>query len=215
MSAPSSPVAVKVLPHGEGLGLPAYATEFAAGCDLPAAVPADAPLTLPPGDRALVPTGVMRALRPGFEAQVRPRSGLALRYGVTVLNAPGTVDADNRGEVMVLLVNLGAAGVGAGDTGALFRDRRPRCHRAGGGRLRIDRNWWIRVRPPQRMKRLASSISKVKPYAPPRFSKKSFILVKKPDASGCVLCEDSASNSVKSSRCRRVKFCGVSTVAWM
>ena len=108
MSAPSSPVAVKVLPHGEGLGLPAYATEFAAGCDLPAAVPADAPLTLPPGGRALVPTGLMMALQPGFEAQVRPRSGLALRHGVTVLNAPGTVDADYRGEVMVLLVNLGA-----------------------------------------------------------------------------------------------------------
>lgn len=106
MSAEVSPVAVKVLPHGEGLSLPAYATALAAGCDLAAAVPAD--VILPPGGRALVPTGLAIALQPGFEAQVRPRSGLAHRHGITVLNAPGTVDADYRGEVMVLLVNLGA-----------------------------------------------------------------------------------------------------------
>ena len=107
MSALASPVAVKVLPHGEGLDLPAYASAMAAGCDLPAAVPADVPLTLVPGARGLVPTGLAIALQPGFEAQVRPRSGLALRHGVTVLNAPGTIDADYRGEVQVLLVNHG------------------------------------------------------------------------------------------------------------
>ena len=98
---------VKPLPHGEGLPLPHYASALAAGCDLAAAVPADAPLTLAPGDRALVPTGLAIALPPGFEAQVRPRSGLAFKHGVTVLNAPGTIDADYRGEVQVLLVNLG------------------------------------------------------------------------------------------------------------
>jgi dUTP pyrophosphatase len=96
-------VLVKVLPHGEGLPLPHYASDLAAGCDLPAA----APVTLTPGARALVPTGLAIALPPGFEAQIRPRSGLALRHGVTVLNAPGTIDADYRGEVQVLLVNLG------------------------------------------------------------------------------------------------------------
>ncbi len=106
-SAPVSPVAVKVLPHGEGLPLPHYATALAAGCDLAAAVPADAPLVLEPGARALVPSGLALALQPGFEAQVRPRSGLALKHGVTVLNSPGTIDADYRGEVQVLLVNLG------------------------------------------------------------------------------------------------------------
>ena len=105
--ASESPVAVKVLPHGEGLLLPHYATALAAGCDLTAAVPRDAPLVLEPGDRALVPTGLALALQPGFEAQVRPRSGLALKHGVTVLNAPGTIDADYRGEVQVLLVNFG------------------------------------------------------------------------------------------------------------
>ena len=104
-----SPVAVKVLDHGQGLPLPRYATELAAGCDLAAAVPADAPIVLEPGARALVPTGLAVALQAGFEAQVRPRSGLALKHGVTVLNAPGTIDADYRGEVQVLLVNLGDA----------------------------------------------------------------------------------------------------------
>ena len=110
MSSESSPVAVKVLPHGEGLALPVYATELAAGCDLAAALPSDAPLVLPPGGRGLVPTGLALALQPGFEAQVRPRSGLALRHGVTVLNAPGTIDADYRGEIQVLLINHGSEG---------------------------------------------------------------------------------------------------------
>ena len=96
-----------VLPHGEGLTLPIYATALAAGCDLVAAVPADAPLVLAPGDRRLVPTGIALALQPCFEAQIRPRSGLALKHGVTLLNAPGTIDADYRGEVQVLLVNHG------------------------------------------------------------------------------------------------------------
>ena len=106
-AAPDSPVAVKVLPHGSGLPLPRYASDLAAGCDLAAAVLADAPLVLEPGARALVPTGLCLALQPGYEAQVRPRSGLALKHGVTVLNSPGTIDADYRGEVQVLLVNLG------------------------------------------------------------------------------------------------------------
>ncbi|WP_374378011.1 dUTP diphosphatase [Dongia sp.] len=97
-------VAVTRLPHGADLPLPAYATDQAAGLDLLAAI--DAPLTLPPLGRALVPTGLAIALPAGFEAQVRPRSGLALKQGVTVLNAPGTIDADYRGEIGVILVNL-------------------------------------------------------------------------------------------------------------
>ena len=101
-------VLVKVLPHGVGLALPSYASALAAGCDLAAAVPEQAPLVLAPGARGLVPTGLAIALPPGYEAQVRPRSGLAHKHGVTVLNAPGTIDADYRGEVQVLLVNLGA-----------------------------------------------------------------------------------------------------------
>ncbi len=108
MTTPSLPVAVQVLPHGEGLPLPAYQTALAAGLDLRAAVADDAPLTLAPGAYALVPTGLAIALPPGFEAQVRPRSGLAVRFGVTVLNAPGTIDADYRGEIGVPLINHGA-----------------------------------------------------------------------------------------------------------
>jgi dUTP pyrophosphatase len=102
-------VDIRQLPHGEGLALPAYQSTHAAGLDLLAAVPADSPLILVPGQRALVPTGLTIALPPGYEAQVRPRSGLASRHGVTVLNAPGTVDADYRGEIGVLLVNHGDA----------------------------------------------------------------------------------------------------------
>ncbi len=101
------PVAVRILDHGAGLPLPAYQSDQAAGLDLLAAV--EAPLTLAPGARALVPTGLAIALPEGFEAQVRPRSGLAAKHGVTVLNTPGTVDADYRGEVKVILVNLGDA----------------------------------------------------------------------------------------------------------
>lgn len=100
-------VPVRRLPHGEGLALPAYATPHAAGLDLLAAVPEDEPLLLEPGRRALVPTGLCIELPEGFEAQVRPRSGLALRHGVTLMNSPGTIDADYRGEVGVILVNLG------------------------------------------------------------------------------------------------------------
>ncbi len=99
-------VPVTRLPHGKGLPLPEHASAHAAGMDLLAAV--DAPLVLEPGGRALVPTGIALALPPGHEAQVRPRSGLALKHGVTVLNSPGTVDADYRGEVGVILANLGA-----------------------------------------------------------------------------------------------------------
>jgi len=96
------------LPHGEGLPLPAYQTAHAAGLDLVAAVPQDAPLTLAPGRYVLVPTGLTIALPQDYEAQVRPRSGLAAKHGVTVLNAPGTIDADYRGEIGVLLINHGA-----------------------------------------------------------------------------------------------------------
>jgi len=99
---------IRQLPHGEGLALPAYQSAHAAGLDLLAAVPEASPLTLAPGQRALVPTGLTIALPPGYEAQVRPRSGLAAKHGVTVLNAPGTVDADYRGEIGVLLINHGA-----------------------------------------------------------------------------------------------------------
>src|ERR1700735_3511046 len=97
------------LPNGAGLALPAYQSALAAGLDLLAAVPEDAPVVLAPGKYALVPTGLMIALPPGYEAQVRPRSGLAVRHGVTVLNAPGTVDADYRGEIGVPLINHGSA----------------------------------------------------------------------------------------------------------
>lgn len=100
---------IRLLPHGEGLPLPAYQSAHAAGLDLLAAVPEDAPIVLAPGKHALVPTGLTIALPPGYEAQVRPRSGLAAKHGVTVLNAPGTVDADYRGEIGVLLINHGAA----------------------------------------------------------------------------------------------------------
>ena len=102
-------VAVTRLPHGADLPLPAYATPGAAGLDLLAAVP-DA-ITLPPLGRALVPTGIAIAVPVGYEAQVRPRSGLALKQGITVLNAPGTIDADYRGEVGVVLINLSQAPV--------------------------------------------------------------------------------------------------------
>lgn len=98
---------IQRLPHSEGLALPAYETAGSAGMDLRAAVAEDAPVTLAPGARALVPTGLKIALEPGFEAQVRPRSGLALKHGLTCLNTPGTIDSDYRGEVGVILVNLG------------------------------------------------------------------------------------------------------------
>ena len=101
-------IAVVRLPHGRGLVLPAYQTAGAAGMDLLAAVPTGEPLQLAPGARALVPTGLVLQLPPGFEAQVRPRSGLALRHGITVLNSPGTIDSDYRGEVQVLLANVGS-----------------------------------------------------------------------------------------------------------
>ena len=101
-------VAIRRLAHGEDLPLPEYQTEGAAGCDLAAALPEDAPLVLPPGGRALIATGIAIALPAGYEAQVRPRSGLAVRHGVTVLNAPGTIDADYRGEIMVPLINHGS-----------------------------------------------------------------------------------------------------------
>ena len=98
-------VALKRLPHGTGLALPGYATELSAGMDLLAAV--EATVVLAPGERRLIPSGIAIALPAGTEAQVRPRSGLALKHGITVLNAPGTIDADYRGEVGVILINLG------------------------------------------------------------------------------------------------------------
>ena len=99
------------LPHGKDLPLPAYQSALAAGLDLIAAVPADAPLTLASGARVLVPTGIALALPQGHEGQVRPRSGLAVKHGLTVLNSPGTIDADYRGEIQVLLVNHGSEAV--------------------------------------------------------------------------------------------------------
>ena len=102
-------VDIRQLPHAEGLALPAYQTAEAAGLDLLAAVPVETPLILPPGKYAMVPTGLTIALPAGFEAQVRPRSGLAAKHGVTVLNSPGTIDADYRGEINVLLINHGDA----------------------------------------------------------------------------------------------------------
>jgi dUTP pyrophosphatase len=98
-------IAIAVLPHGVGLPLPGYATDGAAGMDVVAAIAE--PMVLAPGQRAAVPTGLAMAIPPGFEVQVRPRSGLAAKHGLTVANAPGTIDADYRGEVKVLLINLG------------------------------------------------------------------------------------------------------------
>ena len=100
-------VDIRQLPHGEGLPLPAYQSAHAAGLDLLAAVPESAPLVLAPGKHAMVPTALAIALPEGFEAQVRPRSGLAAKHGVTVLNSPGTIDADYRGEIQVILINHG------------------------------------------------------------------------------------------------------------
>ncbi|MFT3722451.1 MAG: dUTP diphosphatase [Hyphomonadaceae bacterium] len=100
-------IRIATLAHHEGLLLPAYETADAAGMDLRAAVPEQEPMMLAPGERAMVPTGLTMALPPGYEAQVRPRSGLAAKFGVTCLNSPGTIDADYRGEVKVILINHG------------------------------------------------------------------------------------------------------------
>ncbi len=97
-------IEVKTLPHFEGLPLPQYHTEGASGIDLLAAC--QDPITLQPGDRALVPTGMIIALPPHYEAQIRPRSGLAIKHGITLLNTPGTIDADYRGEIQIILINL-------------------------------------------------------------------------------------------------------------
>jgi dUTP pyrophosphatase len=101
-------VPIVALPHHDGLELPAYATAGAAGLDLRAAIPEDAPITLEPGARRLVPTGLKIAVPEGYECQVRPRSGLALKHGLTCLNSPGTVDSDYRGELAVILINHGS-----------------------------------------------------------------------------------------------------------
>ena len=100
-------IQVAPLPHFDGLQLPAYETALSAGMDLRAAVPEDEPIVMTPGQRVLTPTGLTIALPAGYEAQVRPRSGLALKHGITCLNSPGTVDADYRGEMKVILINLG------------------------------------------------------------------------------------------------------------
>ncbi len=99
------PISLIQLPHGEGLPLPAYATSQSAGVDLMAAI--EEPVPLNPFERKLLPTGLSIALPIGYEAQIRPRSGLALKYGLTVLNSPGTIDADYRGEIQVILINFG------------------------------------------------------------------------------------------------------------
>jgi dUTP pyrophosphatase len=106
--APSVTIRVKRLPHGDGLPLPAYQSAHAAGLDLVAGVPEAEPVELAPGARALIATGFTLELPLGYEAQVRPRSGLAIKYGVTLLNSPGTIDSDYRGEVMVILINHGS-----------------------------------------------------------------------------------------------------------
>ena len=108
MSAGEIEVRVMRLPHAADLPLPQYHSAHAAGLDLLAAVPANAPVMLAPGTRAMIPTGVAMALPERYEAQIRPRSGLAAHHGVTVLNSPGTIDADYRGEVQVILINFGA-----------------------------------------------------------------------------------------------------------
>lgn len=108
VAAANVAIAVRVLPHGTGLPLPAYQSAGAAGLDLIAAVAADSKIVIEPGARDLVPTGIAVQIPEGFEAQVRPRSGLAFAHGVTVLNAPGTIDADYRGEICVLLINFGS-----------------------------------------------------------------------------------------------------------
>ena len=108
MDTHTVPIQVTPLPHFQGLTLPAYETALSAGMDLRAAVPEDEPIMIAPGQRVLAPTGLTIALPAGYEAQVRPRSGLALKHGVTCLNTPGTIDADYRGEVKVILINLGA-----------------------------------------------------------------------------------------------------------
>ncbi len=100
-------IPVKRLPHAADLPMPFYATEESAGMDIPAAVPQDAPITLAVGQRGLIPTGLEMALPAGFEAQIRPRSGLAVKHGITVLNSPGTIDSDYRNEVQVILINHG------------------------------------------------------------------------------------------------------------
>jgi dUTP pyrophosphatase len=100
-------VALRRMPHADGLDLPAHETDFSAGADLRAAVPENDPVELAPGEWKLIPTGIQVALPKGYEGQVRPRSGLAYRHAVTVLNSPGTIDADYRGEVKVLLINHG------------------------------------------------------------------------------------------------------------
>jgi len=107
----SAELRVTRLPHGADLPLPAYQSALAAGLDLVAALAADAPVEIVPGGRALIPTGIAIALPPGHEGQIRPRSGLAIHHGVTVLNAPGTIDADYRGELQVILVNHGSESV--------------------------------------------------------------------------------------------------------
>lgn len=109
MTTPESspPIGIVRLPHGDGLALPAYETAGAAGMDLRAAIPDEGPLIIAPGKRELVPTGLVLEIPQGLEGQIRPRSGLALKHGVTCLNTPGTIDSDYRGEVKVLLINHG------------------------------------------------------------------------------------------------------------
>ena len=128
-------VAITRLSHGEGLPLPEYASAGAAGLDLRAATLPDDPLLLPPGERRAIATGVAIQLPQGYEAQVRPRSGLALEHGVTCLNSPGTIDCDYRGEIKVILINLGQIGLHR----AARRPHRATGDRAGGAG-EVDRN---------------------------------------------------------------------------
>ena len=139
--AMSIPIQVCRLPHAEGLPLPSYATAGAAGMDLLAAI--SDPISIRPGERKLIPTGLTVALPPGYELQVRPRSGLALRHGITLPNTPGTIDEDYRGEIGVILLNAGTehvhrrarrpyrpGGPGAGEPGGVASGGEPGCHGA-------------------------------------------------------------------------------------
>src|SRR5258707_182271 len=135
-------VALKILPHAEDLPRPAYATEASAGIDLAAAVASE--IALAPGERKAVPTGIALALPAGYEGEIRPRSGLALTHGITILNSPGTIDADYRGEIQVILANLGSATVTLAPGQRIARQSQAR---AAGGGARVGQPSRRRARP--------------------------------------------------------------------
>ena len=151
-------VDIRQLPHGNGLPLPAYQTAHAAGLDLLAAVPEEAPLFLAPGEHAMIPTGLSIALPGDHEAQVRPRSGLAAKHGVTVLNSPGTIDAAYRGEICVLLINHGSETLVVRRGEGVHRARR-----AVHGRVRPRRLDDPRLHRPGRHQPLGQAVAAARP----------------------------------------------------